>query len=77
MVGLQTVLFTLLLALPALAQSDNGEGLAGETTDRVVTFFSLGVLLFFPLVALLFTWIEGILERRHEERQAIQARRRS
>jgi hypothetical protein len=64
----------LLLAPAALAQTDNGEGLAGETTDRVVTFFSLGVLLFFPLVALLFTLIEHRLEQRHERREAAHTR---
>jgi hypothetical protein len=60
----------LVLAASALAETDNGEGLAGETTDRTVTFFSLGVLLFFPLVALLFTLVEHWLEKRKERRHA-------
>ena len=66
----------LLLAPAALAETDNGEGLAGETTDRVVTFFSLGVLLFFPLVALLFTLVEHRLEKRHEQREHARMRQR-
>ena len=67
----------LLLAPAALAQTDNGEGLAGETTDRVVTFFSLGVLLFFPLAALIFTLIEHRFEQRHERREGAHARQRA
>ena len=33
----------LYLAAPALA-ADDGEGLAGETDDKIITFFALGVL---------------------------------
>ncbi len=49
---------------------DNGEGLAGETTDKVVTFFSLGVLIFFVLVVTLGTIAQILLERRKERRKA-------
>jgi hypothetical protein len=49
---------------------DNGEGLAGETTDKVVTFFSLGVAIFFVLVATLGTIAQMLLERRKERRKA-------
>ena len=49
---------------------DNGEGWAGETTDKVVTFFSLGVLLFFVLVVTLGTIAQILLERRKERRKA-------
>ena len=38
---LLTLIFTLALAVPAFAH-DNGEGLVGETNDRIITFFSLG-----------------------------------
>jgi hypothetical protein len=65
----------LLTAGPALA-SDNGEGLAGETDDRVITFFSLGVIVFFVLVVILGSAIQGRLERRKEERKATELRRR-
>ena len=59
-------------ALPALAA--NGEGIAGETNDRIVTFFSLGVVLFFPLLILILNAIHGRLEKRKEERKAAAAR---
>jgi len=71
-----TLLFWLLLAATAMAQNDqepagdNGEGLAGETTDKVVTFFSLGVVIFFVLVVTLGTLAQMLLERRKERRKA-------
>jgi len=71
-----TLLFWLLLAATAMAQNeqepagDNGEGLAGETTDKVVTFFSLGVVIFFVLVVTLGTIAQILLERRKERRKA-------
>ena len=49
---------------------DNGEGFAGETTDKVVTFFSLGVAIFFVLVATLGTIAQILLDRRKERRKA-------
>ncbi len=55
-------------ALPALAA--NGEGIAGETDDRIVTFFSLGVIVFFPLLILVLNVIHGKLEKRKEQRKA-------
>ncbi len=64
----------LVLAASALADTDNGEGLAGETTDRTVTFFSLGVMVFFPLVALVFTLVEHWLEKRKERRHSAHLR---
>ena len=52
------------------AAGDNGEGLAGETTDKLVTFFSFGVLIFFVLVVTLGTIAQILLERRKERRKA-------
>ena len=71
-----TLFLWLALAGTALAQEshetagDNGEGFAGETTDKVVTFFSLGVLIFFVLVVTLGTIAQILLERRKERRKA-------
>jgi Kef-type K+ transport system membrane component KefB len=63
----------LLYAVPALAH-DNGEGLVGETDDKIITFFSLGVVVFFTLVALIGSWLQSVLERRKEQRKAMHAR---
>jgi hypothetical protein len=69
-----TALLTLALAAPALA-GDNGEGLVGETDDRIITFFSLGVVGFFTLVVIVGSTIQGRLEKRKEQRKAADLRR--
>jgi hypothetical protein len=69
-----TALFTLALAAPAPA-GDNGEGLVGETDDRIITFFSLGVVAFFIFVVIIGSVIQGRLEKRKEQRKAVDLRR--
>jgi nitrogen fixation/metabolism regulation signal transduction histidine kinase len=64
--GLGTAIAMLALAVPAFAASDDGEGLVGETDDKIVTFVSLGVLLFFILVVVLGTVIQSRLEKRKD-----------
>ena len=65
----------LVLAAPAFA-GDNGEGLVGETDDRIVTFFSLGVIVFFTLWVILMSALQGRLEKRKDERKAVELRKR-
>ena len=67
--ALLTLALSLLVAAPAWAH-DNGEGLAGETDDKVVTFFSLGVLLFFVLVVVLGSAIQNALDKRKKAKKA-------
>jgi len=55
---------------------DNGEGLYGETDDKVVTFFSLGVVIFFALFVILASWLQSALDRRKQERKAVELRKR-
>src|SRR6478609_5820416 len=50
-------------ATSAFAQTD-GEGLLGETDDKMVTFISFGVLLFFVFVVVFGTIIQSSHERR-------------
>ena len=69
------VMTSLVLAAPALA-GDNGEGLAGETDDRLVTFFSLGVVVFFVVFVILASALQGRLEKRKNERKAVELRKR-
>ena len=70
----------LVLAPAALAQednvTDNGEGLLGEVDDKIVTFFSLGVVLFFTIVVILATLVQQRLERRKDEKKASRVRQR-
>ena len=72
------LLLSLLLAAPAMAQGDhdNGEGLLGELNDRIITFFSLGVVLFFFLVVCFGSYLQGRLEKRKEARKATELRQR-
>jgi hypothetical protein len=65
----------LLLAAPAFA-GDNGEGLVGETNDRIITFFCLGLVVAFAVLVTLLTVLQNALEKRKEERKAIELRKR-
>ena len=60
----------------ALFAADNGEGLVGETDDRIVTFFSLGVVVFFAVLVVLLSALQARLDRRKEERKAAELRKR-
>jgi len=55
---------------------DNGEGLWGETDDKIVTFFSLGVVVFFAVFVIVASWIQAALDRRKEQRKAVELRKR-
>jgi hypothetical protein len=55
---------------------DNGEGLWGETDDKVITFFSLGLVIFFTVFVIVASWILAALERRKEQRKAVELRKR-
>jgi heme/copper-type cytochrome/quinol oxidase subunit 2 len=65
-----TLALTLASAAPAMAHA--GEGWAGELNDKVITFFCLGVMLFFVLVIVVFSSIQGRLEKRKDEKKAAQ-----
>jgi hypothetical protein len=65
----------LLLAAPAFA-GDNGEGLVGETDDRIITFFCLGLVVAFSLLVTLLTFWQQALEKRKEARKATELRKR-
>ena len=69
-------LFFAIAASTAFAQTD-GEGLLGETNDKTVTFFSLGVVLFFLLVVTIGTIIQSALDRRKEQAKAARMRQRT
>jgi uncharacterized membrane protein YphA (DoxX/SURF4 family) len=69
-------LFWAIAASAAFAGVD-GEGLAGETSDKTVTFFSLGVVIFFVLVITIGTIIQSALERRKEQAKAARMRQRT
>jgi len=64
------------LTVPALASAKAGEGLAGELNDKVITFFSLGVLLFFVLVIVVGTMIQSRLEKKKDAEKKAKMRQR-
>ena len=68
------VMSQLALAAPAFAK--NGEGLVGETNDKVITLFCLGLVIFFTMVVILGTLIQSALERRKDARKAARMRQR-
>jgi hypothetical protein len=59
-----------------LFASDNGEGLVGETDDRLITFFSLGVVAFFIVAVIVLSALQAWLDKRKEQRKAAELRRR-
>lgn len=59
----------LVTAAPVLAH-DGGEGLWGETNDRVVTNFGFGLLVFFPLFIFFASLLQWRLEKRKDQRKA-------
>jgi hypothetical protein len=75
---LTPLVFLALWLIPAATAfaGDNGEGLYGETDDKIITFFCLGVVIFFALFVTLASWLQGVLDRRKEQRKAVELRRR-
>ena len=70
---LRTALFTItlfaLMAPTALASDhDGGEGLYGETDDKVVTYAGFILIIFFPVLVLLLSLLQGRLEKRKKDR---------
>jgi hypothetical protein len=74
-----SIVSLLLLAGPALAAegNDNGEGLLGELNDKIITFFSLGVVVFFTAFVIIGSVVQGRLDKRKEARKAAHLRSRT
>jgi preprotein translocase subunit SecG len=65
-----TVLWLALAAPVALgAAHDGGEGLWGETNDKVITNAGFVLIAFFPLFILVMSLLQHRLDRRKEERK--------
>lgn len=70
-------LVSLLLAAPAALAHDGGQGLYGETDDKVVTNAGFILIIFFPLFVLFMSLLQGRLDKRKYARQAAQKARES
>jgi uncharacterized membrane protein len=69
--ALRSVLLAIaLLALtaPAALAHDGGEGLWGETNDKVITNAGFILIAFFPLFVFVMSMIQWRLEKRKDER---------
>ena len=79
--ALATTLLSLVLTAPAMAEgfgkgSGAGEGIAGETNDKVVTFAFFGVMLFFVFVVVFGTIVQKSLENRKDAQKSAKMRQR-
>jgi hypothetical protein len=66
-----TFILLALLAPAALARvgHDGGQGTYGEADDKVVTNAGFILIIFFPLLVLLLSLLQGALERRKARRK--------
>jgi hypothetical protein len=65
----QTAVSFALLAPVALAVEDHGEGLYGETDDKVVTNAGFILIAAFPLLVLFLSLLQWRLDKRKEARK--------
>ncbi len=70
-------LTALLVAAPGAFAHDGGEGLWGETNDKVVTNAGFILIAFFPLVALVGSLIQWRLDVRKDRRKAAEKARKA
>jgi hypothetical protein len=63
-------LTTLAMLAPVALAHDGGQGLYGETTDKVTTDAGFTLIIFFPLFILIASIIQSKLDKRKTTRQA-------
>jgi hypothetical protein len=71
--ALKVSLFTLIVlaaTAPAALAHDGGEGLWGETNDKVITNAGFILIAFFPLFILCMSLLQWRLEKRKDARKA-------
>jgi putative copper export protein len=60
----------LMMVVAPTAMAEGGVGLAGPTTDKTVTFFCFGVIVFFAALVIVMSLIQGKLEKRKDRRRS-------
>jgi hypothetical protein len=78
--ALQTSALTLALLLATAAAAlahDGGEGLYGETDDRVITNAGFFLIAFFPLFIFVMSLLQWRLDKRKDARKAAEKARRA
>jgi hypothetical protein len=73
----QTAVSFALLAPVALAVEDHGEGLYGETDDKVVTNAGFILIAAFPLLILFLSLLQWRLDKRKEARKQAEKLRKA
>ena len=77
LLAIQTAVSFALLAPLALAAEDHGQGLYGETDDKVVTNAGFILIAAFPLLILILSLLQWRLEKRKKAREAAAKARRT
>ena len=67
--ALLSIVALMMIVAPA-AMAEGGVGLAGPTTDKTVTFFCFGVIVFFAALVIVMSLIQGKLEKRKDRRRS-------
>jgi hypothetical protein len=67
---LLVALAALALSAPAALAHDGGQGLYGETNDKVVTYAGFMLIAGFPVLVFLLSRLQGGLEKRKDRRKA-------
>jgi len=67
--ALLSIVAMMMVVAPA-AMAEGGVGLAGPTTDKTVTFFCFGVIVFFAALVIVMSLIQGKLEKRKDRRRS-------
>jgi hypothetical protein len=70
-------LAVLALTAPAALAHDGGEGLWGETNDKVVTNAGFVLIAFFPLLVFVLSMVQWRLDKRKDARKAAAKARRA
>jgi hypothetical protein len=74
---LTLALTTALVLAPAALAHDGGEGLWGETNDKVVTNAGFIIIAAFPLLVLVLSLVQHRLDKRKDARKAAEKARRA
>ena len=76
-IAVLTLASLVLTAPAAFAQGDGGEGLWGETNDKVITNAGFFLIAFFPLFVLMMSLIQHRLDKRKDARKKAEKARKA
>lgn len=68
LIGIAVLTVGTVLALAPAALAADGVGTYGRTTDKVITFFAFGVMVFFTVLVIALSLLQIRLDKRKERR---------